>query len=134
MKKLLFILLCIPNLFFAQSSLRLPDILSDHMLLQQDSEVKFWGWANPRTKIDIVTDWNNDTIRTTASNKAKWETLLKTPKAGGSYGIQVLTEEEAITIEDVLIGELWICSGQSNMEYLSLIHISEPTRRTPISY
>src|SRR5680860_154583 len=117
MKKLLFILLCIPNLFFAQSSLRLPDILSDHMLLQQDSEVKFWGWANPRTKIDIVTDWNNDTIRTTASNKAKWETLLKTPKAGGPYGIQVLTEEEAITIEDVLIGELWICSGQSNMEY-----------------
>ncbi|SDE99671.1 sialate O-acetylesterase [Pricia antarctica] len=117
MKKLLFILLFIPNLFFAQSALRLPDILSDHMLLQQDSEVKFWGWANPRSKIQIITDWNSDTLRTTASNKAKWEALLKTPKAGGPFSIQVLTEEERITIEDVMIGELWICSGQSNMEY-----------------
>ncbi len=117
MKKLLFYLLCIPNLFFAQSSLRLPDILGDHMLLQQDSEVKFWGWANPRSKIQIVTDWNNDTLRITASNKAKWETLLKTPKAGGPYSIQVLAGEEAATIVDVMIGELWICSGQSNMAY-----------------
>ncbi len=117
MKKLFFTFLCIPHLFFAQSSLRLPDIISDHMLLQQDSEVKFWGWANPRTKIQIVADWNNDTIRTAASNKAKWETLLKTPKAGGPYIIQVISEEEAITIQDVKIGELWICSGQSNMEY-----------------
>ncbi len=117
MKKLLFILIFIPNLFFAQSSLRLPDILSNHMLLQQDSEVKFWGWANPRSKIQIITDWNNDTLSTTASNKAKWETLLKTPKAGGPFSIQILTGEEGIAIEDVMIGELWICSGQSNMEY-----------------
>ncbi len=117
MKKLLFFFLCIPNLFFAQSSLRLPDILGDHMLLQQDSEVKFWGWASPRSKIQIVTDWNNDTLRTTASNKAKWETLLETPKAGGPYSIQVLAGEEAATIADVMIGELWICSGQSNMAY-----------------
>ncbi len=117
MKKLLFILLCIPNLFFAQSSLRVPDILGDHMLLQQDSEVKFWGWANPRSKIQIITDWNNDTLRTTASNKAKWETQLKTPKAGGPYSVQILAGEEAVTIGDVMIGELWICSGQSNMEY-----------------
>ena len=117
MKKLLFILLCIPNLFFSQSALRLPDILGDHMLLQQESEVKFWGWANPRSKIQIITDWNNDTLRTTASNKAKWETLLKTPKAGGPYSVQVLAGEEAVTIADVMIGELWICSGQSNMAY-----------------
>ncbi len=117
MKKLLFILLCVPNLFYAQSALRLPDILGDHMLLQKDTEVKFWGWANPRSEIKIVTDWNNDTLRTTASNKAKWETLLKTPKAGGPYSIQVLAGEEAVTIADVMIGELWICSGQSNMEY-----------------
>ena len=117
MKKLFFALLCIPNLFFGQSALRLPDILSDHMLLQKDSEVKFWGWANPRTKIEIVTDWRTDTLRTTASNKAKWETLLKTPKAGGPYTIQVLSKEGAITVQDVMIGELWICSGQSNMEY-----------------
>lgn len=97
--------------------MRLPDILSDHMVLQQNSEVKFWGRANPRAKIEIITDWNNDTLRTTASNKAKWETLLKTPKAGGPYSIEVLSGEEGIAIKDVMIGELWICSGQSNMEY-----------------
>ena len=117
MKKLFFIFLCIPNLFFSQSSMRLPDILGDHMLLQKDSEVNFWGWANPRSKIRIIADWNTDTIQTSASNMAKWETLLKTPKAGGPYTIQVLSEDESISIKDVMIGELWICSGQSNMEY-----------------
>lgn len=117
MKQLLLILLCIPTFLNAQSSLRLPDILSDHMLLQQNSEVKFWGWANPRTEIAIVPGWSKDTIRTTAANKAKWETVLKTPKGGGPYSVQVSSNENTITVNDIMIGELWICSGQSNMEY-----------------
>ena len=101
----------------AQPSLRLPSILSDHMLLQQNSDVKFWGWADPRTKIKIIPEWSEDTMFVTANEKAKWETTLTTPESGGPYTIQVLSDDKNITINDVLIGELWLCSGQSNMEY-----------------
>jgi sialate O-acetylesterase len=117
MKKILIVLLFIPYVLFAQQSLRLPSILSDHMLLQQNSKVKFWGWCDPRTTIKIVTEWNKDTIILKASEKAKWETTLNTPGSGGPYTIKVLTKGKNITINDVMLGELWLCSGQSNMEW-----------------
>ena len=120
MKKLLFALFFIPYILFAQQSLRLPSVLSDHMLLQQNSEVKFWGWADPRTTIKIVTTWNEDTVVVNASEKAKWETTIETPAAGGPYTIDVFTKNKSITIQDVMIGELWLCSGQSNMEYSAM--------------
>jgi sialate O-acetylesterase len=111
------VILFFPYVLFAQGSLRLPSILSDHMLLQQNSEVKFWGWCDPRTTIEIITEWSKDTIIVKANEKAKWETILKTPDSGGPYTIQVSAKGKSITIKDVLIGELWLCSGQSNMEY-----------------
>ncbi len=117
MKKILFILLFLPCLLFAQQSLRLPSVLSDHMLLQQNSEVKFWGWCDPRTTIKIIPQWSKDTIVVKSNEKAKWETTMKTPEHGGPYTIKVLTKDKNIMIKDVLIGELWLCSGQSNMEY-----------------
>ena len=116
-KKILFVYCLILPLFsYSQSSLRLPSILSDHMLLQQNTEVKFWGWANPQTAIKIIPEWASDTTFIDADQKAKWEATLKTPKSGGPYQIKVLTKDQNITINDVMIGELWICSGQSNME------------------
>lgn len=117
MKAILFILLFVPYLLFAQQSLRLPSVLSDHMLLQQNSEVKFRGWSDPRTAIKIIPEWSKDTIIVKANEKAKWETTLITPESGGPYTIKVLTKDENITINDVMIGELWLCSGQSNMEW-----------------
>lgn len=101
----------------SQSQLRLPSILSDHMLLQQNSEVKFWGWAKPRSTVKIITGWDNDTIEVKTTEKAKWETYLKTPPAGGPYTIKVEEKDRSLTINDILIGELWLCSGQSNMEW-----------------
>jgi len=87
------------------------------MLLQQNTEVKFWGWAKPRSTVKIITGWNNDTIVVQTTEKAKWETYMKTPLAGGPYTIKVEEKDRSITINDVLIGELWLCSGQSNMEW-----------------
>ncbi len=106
-----------PVMIFAQGSLRLPSVLSDHMILQQDTEVNFWGWANPQTTIYITTGWSKDTITVKASEKAKWETIINTPSSGGPFEIRVTSKDETIIIKDVMIGELWICSGQSNMEY-----------------
>jgi sialate O-acetylesterase len=86
------------------------------MVLQQKSNVKLWGWASPGEKISIKTSWDGATHQTQATNDAKWLTEIKTPEAGGSYSISV-KGNNTIDLEDVLIGEVWVCGGQSNMEW-----------------
>lgn len=97
--------------------LRLPAIYSDHAVLQQNSEIKFWGWSAPHGNVKIIPSWSNDTIVTKTMGSAKWETLLKTPNAGGPYKIEIIGFNKSITIQDIMIGELWLCGGQSNMEW-----------------
>lgn len=93
----------------------LPSVFSDNMVLQQNSKVAIWGWANPAEKVKIVTSWNNDTIQVKADNTAKWEATLQTIGAGGPYSIQILGNE-GVEFKNVMLGEVWLCSGQSNME------------------
>jgi sialate O-acetylesterase len=93
----------------------LPAVFSDNMVLQQNSTVAIWGWSDPAEKIKIVTSWNNDTIKVKADNSSKWTTSIKTIAAGGPYTIQILGSSK-VTLKNVMLGEVWICSGQSNME------------------
>lgn len=97
------------------ASVRLPAIIGSHMVLQQNSTVKFWGWSDPGEKIAIKTDWDTTTYRTTAAGNAKWTVSFKTPAAGGAHTITI-TGRNTIVLNDVLVGEVWVCSGQSNME------------------
>ncbi|MCU7548988.1 sialate O-acetylesterase [Chitinophagaceae bacterium LB-8] len=99
---------------FAQ--LRLPAIIGSHMVLQQNSAVKIWGWCNPSEKIRINTTWDTTTYSTVGSGNAKWSIVIKTPAAGGPYKISI-KGNSSIELEDVMIGEVWVCSGQSNMEW-----------------
>lgn len=99
-----------------QAKVRLPHILSSHMVLQQQSDVTFWGWANPGEKVTIKPSWDTTVYTTQAGSGAGWQVNLKTPVAGGPYTIAI-KGENIIIIEDVLIGEVWICGGQSNMEW-----------------
>lgn len=115
----------------AQTQLRLPAILSDHMLLQQNADVKIWGWAMPQTVIQIIPQWNNDTITIRANEKAKWETKIKTPSAGGPYKMIVKSKDRSIEIKDIMIGELWLCSGQSNMDWNFSRGIKDPKETYP---
>ncbi|WP_295712768.1 sialate O-acetylesterase [Mucilaginibacter sp.] len=116
MKKYPFFLIL---LFFALSlnaSIRLPKILSSNMVLQQQSTAKLWGWATvPAEKIKVTTSWDNKTIETSADGNANWQIDIQTPKAGGPYSI-TLQGENKIILENILIGEVWLCSGQSNMD------------------
>lgn len=107
----------ITALLAQQPLLRLPAILSDHAVLQQNSEIKFWGWSAPRATIRIIPEWSNDTVVVKTDEKAKWEIYLKTPVAGGPYKIKVMGYKKSITLHDIMIGEVWLCSGQSNMEW-----------------
>lgn len=95
--------------------LKLPAIFSDHMVLQQRSAVKFWGQAAPSEKIRIQASWGK-TGQTLADLAGNWNMTIKTPVAGGPYTITIAATSEKRTLQNVLIGEVWLCSGQSNME------------------
>ncbi len=102
---------------FAQIPFRLPAIISNHAVLQQSSEIKLWGWGPGSLKVAIVCSWSpKDTISALIGGDCTWEAKVKTPKAGGSYSIEFRCNNKVTKVEDILIGEVWLCSGQSNME------------------
>lgn len=107
-------LVLIFNTLNSNAAVRLPAILGSHMVLQQQSEVKLWGWCGPAEKIVIRTSWDTITYKTSGSSGARWIQKIKTPAAGGPYTIAI---NGSTILEDVMIGEIWLCSGQSNMEW-----------------
>lgn len=117
MKQFLLLLLFLSILSYkSNAKIVLPEIFSDNMVLQQNSKVAIWGWAEAGETVRIVAGWNKDTVKTIANNSAKWETTLSTVKAGGPYLIEIITGEK-IVLKNVMLGEVWLCSGQSNMEW-----------------
>ncbi|SFU47438.1 sialate O-acetylesterase [Pustulibacterium marinum] len=107
-------LLLLP-LISVKAAIKLPAVFSDHMVLQQNTNVKFWGWADPNEEVIISPSWTTKSYTTTGNNLAEWNTEIATPKAGGPYSI-TFKGYNYIEIKDVYIGEVWFCSGQSNME------------------
>lgn len=99
-----------------EGQLRLPAIISSGMVLQQNDSASLWGWGNPAERILVTTSWNNRTDTTVVNNRANWRIKVKTPVAGGPYSI-TLKGSNTVVLNDVMIGEVWICSGQSNMEW-----------------
>ena len=93
---------------------RLPQIIRDSMILQRDAEIKIWGWAAKDEKIAI--DFNGKKYTTKANPDGKWTTWLPGMKAGGPY-IMVINASNKIILKDILIGDVWLVSDQSNMEY-----------------
>ena len=95
--------------------LKIPAIFSDNMVLQQKSNVAIWGWDIPGKVIQVTGSWNNKTVTTVTDNFGKWLLKLSTPAAGGPFTLTV-SDEKPVSFQNVMIGEVWICSGQSNME------------------
>ncbi len=101
--------------FFLSATVRLPSFFSDGMVLQQQANASIWGWAKPGATIEITTSWNKKSYTTTAGEKGKWDLKVTTPVAGGPYTISV-SDGDPVIIKNILIGEVWLCAGQSNME------------------
>ena len=99
----------------AFSKIVLPEIFSDHMVLQQQTEASIWGKATPNKNVRLVTSWNNQSYTAPTNSNGDWTIKIKTPAAGGPYSISISDGKELV-LKDILIGEVWICSGQSNME------------------
>ncbi len=98
-----------------RSDLKLPSLIGDNMLLQQKTTAKIWGKAKPGIKINVSASWNTNG-QSIAGKDGKWSVNLLTPEAGGPYSITISGKDTTITVKNVLIGEVWFCSGQSNME------------------
>ena len=99
----------------SEAKVTLPSILGDNMVLQQQAEVKLWGKARPNATVTVKTSWNGQTYKSSSDGKGGWSLTVSTPVAGGPYKI-TFNDGELLTLQNVLIGEVWFCSGQSNME------------------
>lgn len=94
----------------------MPRFFSDHMVLKSDTTTAFWGWAQRGQPVLVKASWMPDTLKTKALGTARWKVDLPTTKAGGPYEITIICRKDTLTLSDVLMGEVWICSGQSNMQ------------------
>lgn len=99
----------------AHSQITLPPIIGDNMLLQKNSEVKLWGHSEKKSEVKVTTSWNNKSYQTKTDKQGHWILSVATPTAGGNYSITI-TDGTSLTINKILIGDVWYCSGQSNME------------------
>jgi sialate O-acetylesterase len=101
----------------AFADIKLPAIIADGMVLQQKSEVTLWGWATPGEDVHITTGWAKNAINTKADKNGDWKLEVATPAADKiAYSI-TFKGNNTITLKNVLLGEVWLCSGQSNMEF-----------------
>jgi len=98
----------------SRAAIKLPALVGDHMVLQRDKPINVWGYAKPAEAITIT--FAGKTFTATTDNNGKWAVKMAALKAGGPYQM-VLRGENTITLNDILIGDVWICSGQSNMEF-----------------
>ena len=101
------------------AQIKLPAIVRDSMILQRDAPVTIWGWASPGEKISILLNKKKYTVK--ADTNGRWKTTMSPTKAGGPYTIE-LNGKNKITIRNVLFGDVWFCSGQSNMVHQLNIH------------
>ncbi len=115
-KTFLVLALYIGVVAFANANITVPEIFSSNMVLQQKSDVQFWGWAKPGEPVLIISSWDNKEVSTKADNQGTWKLTVKTPAAGGPFTIRLKGYNEMV-FENVMIGEVWLCSGQSNMEW-----------------
>ena len=116
--KRIIIALCLLSLVGGRLSAKvvLPEILSDHAVLQQQTEVNLWGKATPNTTVSVTPSWNNRTITARSDAEGKWQVSIQTPAADFTPHSIEFSDGEITRIQNILIGEVWFCSGQSNME------------------
>lgn len=110
----LFIFIFSLSSLLVNAEVKLPKVFSSNMVLQRDLPIKIWGWADKKEKITII--FNGDTINLKAGKKGKWNTELKPMPAGGPYEMHI-KGKNAIKLNNILLGDVWVCSGQSNMEW-----------------
>jgi sialate O-acetylesterase len=107
------------------AEVKLPAIFSDNMVLQQQVNAAFWGKASQGSTVTVRTSWNKRTYSAKADKDGNWKVKVSTPSAGGPYSVSI-SQGNTITLRNVLVGEVWVCSGQSNMEMPMKGYMNQP--------
>lgn len=130
MKRFISFIALLFSITAAFADVRLPAIIGSHMVLQQKATVKLWGWSSPAEKIVIQPSWDTTSYTIVAGRGARWTASIKTPAAGGPYTIKIKGSNQII-LDDVLIGEVWVCGGQSNMEWCADQGLKQAKEESP---
>ena len=115
LKTILFLFLAL-GFVALEAQVKLPNIFSDNMVLQRDQPIHIWGWANAGEKIEV--EFKEQKVKVKASKEGKWDVYLKESVYGGPYSLTVKGDFNLTIYKNVLVGDVWLCSGQSNMEWL----------------
>ncbi|MEO6497475.1 MAG: sialate O-acetylesterase, partial [Mucilaginibacter sp.] len=110
---LMFVLLC--TAATVNAKVKLSAIVGDNMVLQQRTNVKIWGWSKPKAAITVTPSWTG-AVKTNADKDGNWSAIVKTPAASFDARTITISDGEAVKLNNILIGEVWLCSGQSNMD------------------
>ncbi|GHV48208.1 9-O-acetylesterase [Bacteroidia bacterium] len=99
-----------------QADIKLPAVFGDNMVLQQQSEAAIWGWAKPNAGVQVKSSWNNKSYSTRSDGQGYWKLKVQTPAASFTPHTLTVGDGKSVVLKNILIGEVWLCSGQSNME------------------
>ncbi len=130
MKKIVSLLFSIALCYPTKAIVRPASLFNDGMVLQQQSDVRFWGRAKANTRVTVKGSWNNRTVSCKSDADGKWEVLLPTPKASYDNYTVTISDGSKLKIKNVKIGEVWFVSGQSNMEMMVYGFINCPTENS----
>ena len=119
MKRIIAICFCLIITCYGDAQITLPRLIKDSMILQRDSKINIWGWASNGEKVNVK--FNNKTYKTITGNNGKWMLHLASMKAGGPYTMEI-SGKNKIVLHEILIGDVWVCAGQSNMEHQMKLH------------
>ncbi|MDB4584313.1 hypothetical protein N9164_14265 [Draconibacterium sp.] len=108
-----------------KAEVKLPAIFGDNMVLQQQTDAAIWGNATANKTVKVTTSWNKKSYSTKADSDGKWKLKVQTPVAGGPYSIDI-SDGKTVKLNNVLIGEVWVCSGQSNMQMIMNGYYNQP--------
>ena len=109
-------MLCLMLVTGVTAKLKLPAVITDHMVIQAGEAVNVWGWADKGQKVTVTIDNHRTTVRT--AKDGTWRAVLSAMNYGGPYTMTVTTGKESLTVSDILVGEVWVASGQSNIQFL----------------
>lgn len=109
------------------ADVELPALVSSNMVLQRDATITLWGWADAEEEISITASWLNEPVKTTADETGQWRVRARTTDSKEQQTIQIRSGTSDILLENVLFGEVWLASGQSNMEQSVQGYVGQPT-------
>ncbi|MDR1582785.1 MAG: sialate O-acetylesterase [Prevotellaceae bacterium] len=115
---------------YVRAEIKLPAVFSDNMVLQQQSQVAVWGWAKANSNVTVVCSWNKKSYSAKSDGKGYWKLKVETPQASYTPHTLTISDGKPVSLKNVLIGEVWVCSGQSNMEMTMKGYHNQPVENS----